>query len=321
MVTHWGKGVIALAVYRPDIELLRIQLQSLINLDYTDWDCIVGIDGVDREVEHRINQIIFGDVRFKVICFKENVGFYRNFERILSLTPTSASWVALCDQDDEWYPDKLSKLLPELENADLVYGGARLVKANVQLGIVERKTSDAGQLIIDNSVTGCTSIFRRDLLNIAIPFPLKVDSSFHDHWIALIAITRNGISSKDLVLQDYVQHSLNVIGEEGKKSIYVRLCNLKEISGQSGMSILSYLVENRWGWRVSMARSVLSRNVNLSNHDSRVMASFAMGRINFALVYVVLSNIIRKKVPALRGFSLLGSSLIAIFLKYDKEKF
>ena len=42
-------------------------------------------------------------------------------------------------------------------------------------------------LLMANSVTGAASLFRRDVLAYALPFPPRQFSHFHDHWIGLVA--------------------------------------------------------------------------------------------------------------------------------------
>ena len=55
------------------------------------------------------------------------MGFYRNFERALGMVPAEAELIALSDQDDRWYPDKLSSLRAALGGSRLAYSDARLV--------------------------------------------------------------------------------------------------------------------------------------------------------------------------------------------------
>ena len=43
------------------------------------------------------------------------------------MVPADAALVALCDQDDRWYPDKLATLRAELGGAKLIYSDQRLV--------------------------------------------------------------------------------------------------------------------------------------------------------------------------------------------------
>ena len=42
-------------------------------------------------------------------------------------------------------------------------------------------------LLMANSVTGAASLFRRDLLDYALPFPPRQFTHFHDHWLGLCA--------------------------------------------------------------------------------------------------------------------------------------
>jgi hypothetical protein len=55
-------------------------------------------------------------------------------------------------------------------------------------------------------------VFRRSLLELALPFPPFVETSFHDHWLAVVALLAGGIDYLDAPLYDYTQHGRNVIG-------------------------------------------------------------------------------------------------------------
>ena len=39
-----------------------------------------------------------------------------------------------------------------------------------------------------NTVTGAASLFRRELLDVALPFPDVPGKPFHDHWLACVAL-------------------------------------------------------------------------------------------------------------------------------------
>ena len=74
-----------------------------------------------------------------VVDNAERLGFYFNFERALGLVPPEAEAVALCDQDDEWYPDKLATLLAALrEGHTLVYSDQRIVGAGGEDAVLMR---------------------------------------------------------------------------------------------------------------------------------------------------------------------------------------
>jgi len=128
--------------------------------------------------------------------------------------------VALADQDDVWYPDKLAVLIERLEEtgAALVYSDMRIVDAGggvvAESYWVRRRNNytDLASLLVANTVTGAASLFRRALLDRALPFPERIGDAYHDHWLALVALLDGGIAYVDRPLYDYVQYQGNVIG-------------------------------------------------------------------------------------------------------------
>ena len=68
------------------------------------------------------------------------------------------------------------------------------------------------RFLIGNTVTGAASIFRRSLLERALPFPPPVNGGYHDHWLAVVALASGDLRYVDRPLQDYVQHPGAVIG-------------------------------------------------------------------------------------------------------------
>jgi hypothetical protein len=166
-----------------------------------------------------IREILGGDERFVLVPSELNRGFYGNFERAIALAPQEASYIALADQDDSWHPDKLEVLLGELEDgAVLAYSDTRVVDES---GRVLSDTywryrannyTEFTSLVITNAITGAASLFRRDLTELALPFPPPHGDIFHDHWLALVAMATGEIRYVDRPLYDYVQHSEAALG-------------------------------------------------------------------------------------------------------------
>ncbi len=135
------------------------------------------------------------------------------------MAPAEAELLALCDQDDRWYPEKLSVLRGALGNAQLVYSDQRLVDAD---GRVLRESmwtgrrnnhTDVTSLLVANSITGAATLFRREVADIAMPFPETPGMQFHDHWLGLVALAAGEIAYVDRPLYDYVQHSGAIFGD------------------------------------------------------------------------------------------------------------
>ena len=153
------------------------------------------------------------------------LGVALNFEA--AMLATSADLVALSDQDDIWRPDRLARAAREFESRpdlDLVFSNARLVDAsgasiNRALFEVLEITDADKQLFHEgagfslfikrNFATGATVMFRRRLLDRALPFP---SNWLHDEWLGVIAAATGQVDVIDEPLIDYRQHGSNVIG-------------------------------------------------------------------------------------------------------------
>ena len=214
-----GLAAICMATYEPDPALFATQIESLRAQTDDRWVCLVSDDASSEEALARIAAAVAGDPRFIVVPSDLRRGFYRNFERALRLAPAEAGLIAFCDQDDHWHPDKLATLRAALGSAQLVYSDQRLVGRD---GHVFRDTMWKGRsnnhtslasMLVANSVTGAAALFRREVAELALPFPMAPGLALHDHWIALVALASGDVAYVDRPLYDYVQHGGAVFGD------------------------------------------------------------------------------------------------------------
>jgi glycosyltransferase involved in cell wall biosynthesis len=216
---------ICMATYEPPLDLLERQLDSIRAQTHRNWVCVISDDCSTPERFADIEAAVAGDPRFVVSRSPARLGFYRNFERALSMAPLNADHVAMADQDDAWHPDKLATLLSALGDAQLVYSDARIVD---RAGAVVSDTywqerannhTELLSLLVANAVTGAASLFPRRLLDDALPFPPAQFAHFHDHWIGLTALALGDIAFVDRPLYDYVQHREASLGHAAANRI------------------------------------------------------------------------------------------------------
>ena len=300
-------GAVVMAVYRPDRRLLERQVRSLQQQEVADWICVVGIDGHDHETHRCLLDLVGEDPRFSVHHFDDNLGVYRHFERLLALVPTDeVGWVALADQDDEWYPTKLSVLLAPLATRGVaaVVGRARVVADGGDIGITERRVGGFASTLLINHVTGSLAIFRSDVVAASLPFPPGNDDAMHDHWLAVCAAARGRIAQADNVVQDYVQHQGNLIGDSSRHTLHDALCGLRAVGGP--LRLVDEYVGGRWAWRVQMARTSRERHVPA---DAAPLAeAVAAGRLAPVTARAVLRGVARREVTVLEGVALLAAA-------------
>jgi glycosyltransferase involved in cell wall biosynthesis len=203
---------ICMATFEPDVALFRAQVESLRAQTHERWRCVVSDDCSSAGHFEQIVAVIGDDPRFEISRSEQRLGFYRNFERAIRMAPPGAELLALCDQDDRWLPEKLEVLRDALGGAQLVYSDQRLVDAN---GRVLRDTmwrgrrnnhTDLVSMLVANSITGAAALFRREVAELALPFPDTPGLPFHDHWVALVALASGDVAYVDRPLYDYVQH-------------------------------------------------------------------------------------------------------------------
>ena len=213
-----GLITICMATFEPDPALFRMQVESLRAQTDEHWVCVVSDDASGPEHVEQIRAVLGDDPRFVLSRSEERLGFYRNFERALALAPAEAELLALCDQDDRWRPEKLAVLRAALGGAGLVYSDQRLVDAD---GRVLRGTlwrgrrnnhTDLTSMLVANTITGAAVLMRREIAELALPFPDTPGMLFHDAWLAVVALAAGDVAYVDRPLYDYVQHRGAIFG-------------------------------------------------------------------------------------------------------------
>lgn len=159
-------------------------------------------DGTVRLVEEFARSAPFA-VRLEVN--PRRVGSTANFA--MALERSGGRYVALADQDDVWWPNKLERLVGELEqdptitmafsDAELIDEDGRLVARSLwdtrMIGrTLRRRPVVPEELFARRALTtGCTMVVRRRAVAAALPFPDvladEVAPMRHDRWLSLIA--------------------------------------------------------------------------------------------------------------------------------------
>ena len=211
---------ICLTTYNPPLDLFARQIESIAGQTHRNWLCVVSDDHSDAATFAEIERIAARDARFRVHRNPARLGFYRNFERCLKLAPAAADFIALSDQDDYWYEDKLAACLAEFraDDVQMVYSDMDIVTregetlSRTYWTTRRNNYTDLEALLLANTVTGAAIVFRSGLLPDLLPFPRMNVSLYHDHWIACAALTKGRIGYVDRPLYAYRQHQGNVIG-------------------------------------------------------------------------------------------------------------
>jgi len=228
--------LILLPVYNGG-DYLAAQLDSILAQTHKQWLLLCRDDGSSDD-----SAALLADYagrhpnRIRLISDElGKLGASGSFSRLMALAAVHCreaemageQWlVALSDQDDIWYPEKLSRQLAAMQQlqqrhvgqALLVHGDLRVVDADGAViaasmvayqGLVPERDSLAAQLL-SNTVTGCTTLMNVALLEQTLPVPKA--AIMHDWWLSLVVAAFGQRYWLAEPLVDYRQHGGNTIG-------------------------------------------------------------------------------------------------------------
>jgi glycosyltransferase involved in cell wall biosynthesis len=215
---------VILAVYRPRIDFLRDQIDSILTQQYEPLRLVIVVDGSDPVAEAELQSL--RDNRILTVCPTVRRGALRAFELGLetaiqeSRSPDDC--FAFADQDDVWEPHKLTRLMSEIEktNCMIAFSDAAVIdSANAVIARsifaleIRLKDPTLGNLLVSNSVSGMSMLLQKRLALLSLPFPLIGNGAvLHDWWIAVLGRSLGEIRFISEPLVRYRLHDSNLIG-------------------------------------------------------------------------------------------------------------
>ncbi len=220
---------VALCTYNGE-RYIREQLESIGRQSLPPDEVVISDDGSSDQTVSRIHSFLEeSPLPVRVLENSHPAGgVIGNFSRAVG--ECQGDYIALCDQDDVWLPDKLQRTVTCLKELEARYGPATPLLVHSDLTVTDealrpldksmmasqklRNEPDMRQafsvLLVQNYVTGCSVVFNRALKEIACPFP--DDIVMHDWWLALLAAAAGQIGFVDAPLLLYRQHGGNQVG-------------------------------------------------------------------------------------------------------------
>ena len=219
---------VLLATYNGE-KYLKEQIDSILEQTYSDFRLLISDDGSTDDTRKILEEYKNKDSRIQVFFQESNLGVVKNFEFLLK--KVESAYYMFSDQDDIWKAEKIEKSLNKIENdnCDLVYSDLEVVdeKLNVTYesywklkGIYNKikKYNNFESLYLNNFVTGCTIISKKELIDTYLPLPNTSKYVLHDYWISLILSQNGKIDYIEEPLIKYRQHKNNKVGSKKKSN-------------------------------------------------------------------------------------------------------
>lgn len=197
---------------------LKYLMDSLLAQDYPNLEILIRDDGSKDRTIDLLQEYAASRNEINIICGK-NLGFIQSFFKLFELADPSADYFALCDQDDVWLPDKISRSIQLLRSypseKPLLYC-SRLTLVDKELkwlsySPIPKKGLSFNNALVECSVLGCTMVLNRAGYLLLKEFP-KRSVYGHDWWLYL------AISAFGKIIYDresrilYRQHENNLFG-------------------------------------------------------------------------------------------------------------
>lgn len=161
----------------------------------------------------------------RVIANPARLGYADNF--LHGAARCTGAWIAFCDQDDVWHPEKLRRCLDALTGADALLAVHNAEVVDAELRSLGRAKPDFPRTValprrgceLALSLPGFAMVFAASLLHGVVPASRPRDGMqtgappfAHDQWIAFLA--RSGGTTVHLAetLARYRQHAANTCG-------------------------------------------------------------------------------------------------------------
>lgn len=284
---------------------LREQMDSIFSQTYTNWRIII-VDDCSTDNTCPIIMEYKRKYPNKIELYKHNENSgdpASNFFELLNIS--RAEYVMFCDQDDVWLENKIEmtiKAMKELENKHeqlpvLVHTDLKVVDSKLNVlanSMVRYQKLDSNsktlkELVVQNNVTGCTTMLNRKLVSKCCNIPKNV--IMHDWWVALIAAAFGviGFVNEPTIL--YRQHESNQVGSKDVSSILF-LFNKFLHGGEIKRSILATYLQceaflNRYSSDLSVRQKNVLRNylmVACGNKLKRIKRLLCGGFLKYGFV-------------------------------------
>ena len=235
------KKSVCIAAYHGE-KFLAEQLESILSQLDADDEIVVSDDNPGGATQAIAEDYARRDSRVRFIEGRGE-GVQKNFEN--AMKSSCGDVIFLCDQDDVWLPEKVSRVMKEFDSgAALVLHDARVTDENlntVEPSFFAMRGTQSGFLrnLVRNTYMGCCMAFTREIADKALPFPSNLP--MHDQWIGLCAERCAGgkIRLVDEPLILYRRHGKSITGRETtvrqklvwrKNLLKALLCTLKGIA-------------------------------------------------------------------------------------------
>lgn len=179
---------VVMCTYNGD-RYLRAQMDSILGQDYPISEIIVQDDGSTDDTYELLKSYRNAHPHlFRLFKNNERLGFNRNFHT--AMLRATSDYIAISDQDDVWFSDKIRRQVEAIGSADVCYSDYyRDAVLSGHLHVKVSPPSDMVSLLFANVIPGHSMLVRSGFLQNDWAWR---DDFYYDWWFLVNAILRGG---------------------------------------------------------------------------------------------------------------------------------
>lgn len=215
---------------------IREQLDSILNQTDSRWHLTVSDDGSADDTDQILDEYERRfPSRIRRVRSKRRFGCAKTHFMWLT-QQCDAPYIAYCDQDDVWLPDKLEKMRRRMEEMESETGSDTPVLVFSDQTVTDEQLNtiapslmrmqqqytdeiDWRALLFQNIVTGGACLFNRALAKLVCACRDVSQIIMHDWWLAIVAARFGKVVYLDESTGYYRQHEGNSVGAKDVGSI------------------------------------------------------------------------------------------------------
>ena len=191
------------------------QLESILSQLASNDEIVISDDSSSDQTISIIEE--FNDKRIKILKYNTFKSPIYNLEN--ALKEAKGDFIFIADQDDVWLPNKIEETMKCISNDNVVMSDAILCDENLD---IKSESLDSWRIykpgfinnIYVSRYLGCCMAFHKDMLNVILPFPQKLQA--HDVWIGLLAELKGNFTYLPVSLIKYRRHDNNFSSASNK---------------------------------------------------------------------------------------------------------
>lgn len=203
---------VLLCVYKPNLEYLKLAIQSILNQTYQNFELLIVDDGNDEAVHSFYDT--FNDSRIRVLKNYKNQGLIKSLNNGLNVITTK--YIARMDADDICNLDRLEKQIKfiDQEEFDLVFGKIRMInEAGEPIGVWNEDIANVisekihKRLYVKNCLAHPTMLGKTSILKQLKYSDYAIFAEDYDLWLRVILNNYKIGKVKDTVLNYRIHQS------------------------------------------------------------------------------------------------------------------